>query len=325
MPTKPQMKWRWRRRVKVAPGVTVNLSNSSAGVTVGGSAGRVSANTRGRVTAGQSLPGTGLYRQTTLATGNDKQRQPAPPGMAAPPAKRRGCLFYAGGGLALLIGLFGCVMLANLVGGDRSTTETPERSAGVALPTEEFTAQPTWTNTPEVATATPAPPTATAVPATATPAPAPIGSVANDIANLREGPGTDYPAIGSAAAGQVVEPVGQNSAGDWLQLASGAWIAAALVDNVPGGLPVTAAPAFLPGGNPTPAPASAPTPSWRTTVNGIEFASDCPCDQGDVLNCPDFAIPKDAQACFMRCASLVGGDVHGLDRDKDGTACEWKY
>lgn len=131
--------------------------------------------------------------------------------------------------------------------------------------------------------------------------------------------------IGSAAAGQVMEPVGQNSAGDWLQLASGAWIAAALVDNAPGGLPVTAAPAFLPGGNPTPAPASAPTASWRTTVNGIEFASDCPCDQGDVMNCTDFAIPKDGQACFLRCAELVGGDVHGLDRDKDGTACEWKY
>jgi hypothetical protein len=38
--------------------------------------------------------------------------------------------------------------------------------------------------------------------------------------------------------------VGQNGAGDWLQLDSGAWIAASLVAGVPGGLPViSAAPA----------------------------------------------------------------------------------
>jgi hypothetical protein len=162
----------------------------------------------------------------------------------------------------------------------------------------------------------------------------PAGPATNTDANLREGPGTDYPVIGSTVSGQALEPVGRNSAGDWLQLASGAWIAAALVTNPPTDLPVTAVAAVLPGGNPTPSPPvaepveaepAAPTPSWRKTVNGIEFASDCPCDQGNILNCGDFGISISAQACYLRCMDLVGFDVHDMDRDNDGSACEWDY
>jgi len=131
--------------------------------------------------------------------------------------------------------------------------------------------------------------------------------------------------IGGVAAGQGLDPVGQNSAGDWLQLASGAWIAAALVDNAPGGLPVTAVAAQLPGGNPT-AVAVAPTPGgWLREDRGVIFRSECPCDQGDVMNCGDFGLAMDGQACYMRCMDLVGYDVHRLDRDKDGSACEWSW
>jgi micrococcal nuclease len=60
----------------------------------------------------------------------------------------------------------------------------------------------------------------------------------NDTANLRSGPSTDYERLGSAALGTVVEIIGRNSEGDWYQLATGAWIAAFLVDGAPGGLPV---------------------------------------------------------------------------------------
>jgi hypothetical protein len=54
-------------------------------------------------------------------------------------------------------------------------------------------------------------------------------------ANLRAGPGTNYAVVGSAAARQVIEPMGRNAAGDWLQIQSAAgeaWIAAFLVENV---------------------------------------------------------------------------------------------
>jgi hypothetical protein len=39
--------------------------------------------------------------------------------------------------------------------------------------------------------------------------------------------------------------------------------------------------------------------------------------------CDDFATQAAAQACFNYCWRVVGYDVHWLDDDKDGIACEW--
>ena len=185
---------------------------------------------------------------------------------------------------------------------------------------------------------------APAASATAAPAqtPAAARTAARQNGNLREGPGTSYANVGSLKAGAAVEPFGRNSAGDWIQLADGTWVAAALLSGVPADLPVTAVSAQLPGGNPTKVPTAVPaqpagqapaatatpvpvTRSWQTEQNGIIFSSDCPCDQGDALNCPNFGISKDAQACYLRCQELTGRDVHRLDRDKDGSACEWSW
>lgn len=66
-------------------------------------------------------------------------------------------------------------------------------------------------------------------------------------ANLRSGPGTTFTLVGTVQAGQALPVVGRNPAGDWLQLQSGAWIAAFLVDRVAVGLPVI-------GEEPTPLP-----------------------------------------------------------------------
>ena len=43
----------------------------------------------------------------------------------------------------------------------------------------------------------------------------------------------------------------------------------------------------------------------------------CNCE-GNIYNCPDFTNQAEAQACFDFC----GEDIHALDRDKDGLACE---
>ena len=59
------------------------------------------------------------------------------------------------------------------------------------------------------------------------------GATARRNANLRQGPGTNYPIVGGATAGQPLEIVAKNQAGDWLQLADGRWIFAALVDGAP--------------------------------------------------------------------------------------------
>ena len=113
--------------------------------------------------------------------------------------------------------------------------------------------------------------------------------------------------------------------------------AASLVANAPAGLPVTAvrvvtAPtataAPVAAVAPVAAPAVEPTATssgWAKEVKGYIFQSDCPCDQGNVRNCGDFGDGYAAQACYLRCMDLAYGDVHGLDRDDDGSACEWSW
>lgn len=49
--------------------------------------------------------------------------------------------------------------------------------------------------------------------------------------------------------------------------------------------------------------------------------SDCTC-QYNAYNCADFATGNDAQACYQHCLDSAGYDVHWLDEDGDGLACE---
>ena len=47
----------------------------------------------------------------------------------------------------------------------------------------------------------------------------------------------------------------------------------------------------------------------------------CDCS-GNVYNCADFDTQPHAQRCFDYCVSQGYGDVHYLDADEDGVACE---
>lgn len=40
-------------------------------------------------------------------------------------------------------------------------------------------------------------------------------------------------------------------------------------------------------------------------------------------DCKDFLAQADAQECYDLCNCRGKGDVHHLDRDNDGIACEW--
>lgn len=62
-------------------------------------------------------------------------------------------------------------------------------------------------------------------------------------------------------------------------------------------------------------PLSTPTPS-PTSPGGCAICS------YDAYNCSDFSTQLQAQACFDYCLVQVGYDVHGLDADADGEACE---
>jgi endonuclease YncB( thermonuclease family) len=90
----------------------------------------------------------------------------------------------------------------------------------------------------------------------------PAPPVVTELANLRAGPGTEYERVGSVEPGERLDLIARNPAGDWYQLASGAWIAAFLVQGAPAGLPVveggTAAVASTAAFTPGPPPASVP-------------------------------------------------------------------
>lgn len=60
------------------------------------------------------------------------------------------------------------------------------------------------------------------------------------------------------------------------------------------------------------APAPSPQPST---------SSNCSCS-GNTKNCGDFSTHNAAQACYEYCLEQVGTDIHRLDRDDDGSACE---
>ncbi|MCI0563770.1 MAG: thermonuclease family protein [Nitrososphaera sp.] len=73
------------------------------------------------------------------------------------------------------------------------------------------------------------------------------------------------------------------------------------------------------------APVAADTPLPQSTNPQLEptqpsSAGTCDCS-GNKYNCGHFSTHAEAQACFNYCIPTVG-DVHDLDRDGDGLACE---
>ena len=49
----------------------------------------------------------------------------------------------------------------------------------------------------------------------------------------------------------------------------------------------------------------------------------CSC-RSDRYNCNDFETRREAREKYECCMRKVGYDIHRLDRDSDGIACEWK-
>ena len=145
-------------------------------------------------------------------------------------------------------------------------------STNTPLPTFSPTPSPTVLIVAEIETATPSPsptptpsplPTATqtATP-TATPTP-PVPQVVSSITvNVRAGPGTNYPVIGSMPPGSPLNITGRNESGTWwqVQMAGGTagWVAASVVEaTAADGIPVAQAP-------PPPQPTDTPVPPAPT-------------------------------------------------------------
>ena len=156
-------------------------------------------------------------------------------------------------------------------------TATPPPSATVVPPAAQVTptlAPTTAPTTPPSAVSTPAPtsqpPGKATVPATATPS-GPVAVVQSAALNVRAGPGTAYPVVGSARQGESLAVTGRTQDSAWLEvnLPSGkkGWVSSSLVRSSVSVQSVAVA-AVIPTPPPpppttvaAPAPVSGPAPS----------------------------------------------------------------
>tara|TARA_Y100000310_G_scaffold147939_2_gene147208 strand:- start:8244 stop:8519 length:276 start_codon:yes stop_codon:yes gene_type:complete len=58
-----------------------------------------------------------------------------------------------------------------------------------------------------------------------------------------------------------------------------------------------------------------------TPINPNTEETICNC-QEDSYNCSDFSDQIDAQSCYDSCLEQTGTDIHQLDKDGEGLACE---
>ncbi len=140
---------------------------------------------------------------------------------------------------------------------------------------------------------------------TRTPTPGPLTGTVLKTANLRAGPGTDYPILGQAKAGETVTLLGALADGSWYLLDSQRWIAAFLVERTPGALPAVTpvitpviAPATTPESTPVPGPTASPTPQ------AVSPPASTPT--------PDAPTPEQAYVDALQ--AIVGGYVSGLSQ-----------
>ncbi len=129
-----------------------------------------------------------------------------------------------------------------------ATTTYASKTPETTIIAAEASPSTTPTDVVPTATFTPLPPTAT---------PTPVPLVASKNANLRAGPGTAFPKVGTVTAGDELEIIGQTEDGSWYKLATGAWIAAFLVKGVQSNPPVVQ-------DIPTPPPTPTPKPTKPT-------------------------------------------------------------
>ena len=73
------MSIRFRRSVKLIPGVRLNFSKSTVGLSFGVPGARYTINSKGRRTVSAGIPGTGLYATETLSSGRRRKRATSEP------------------------------------------------------------------------------------------------------------------------------------------------------------------------------------------------------------------------------------------------------
>ena len=146
--------------------------------------------------------------------------------------------------------------------------------------------------------------------------------------NVRSGPGIDYQIIKYLYKGDCINLISRNKDGSWVKFLYG-WVSSYYL-KIQGNI------SSLPFDNvyshtivPSKILLPKPTITFKATYkpttkpkNNIPQDKVCSCSYNK-YNCSDFPTQKAAQACFEHCMNKIGYDVHWLDDDKDGKACEW--
>jgi hypothetical protein len=183
-------------------------------------------------------------------------------------------------------------------------------------------------------------PTSTAI-LTSTPLPqVPSGTVLVKGLNIRSGPGTNFGVIGSMKEGEtfyILDITTNNANQQWLLIPikedTFGWVigesnyvtqqtAIVSPEDYEFIQDATERAKLITAVTPTTVFVQLPTPeSAPTAISQSEPQAVCSCSSNQ-YNCSDFATHNQAQSCFNYCIATVGYDVHDLDRDSDGSACE---
>ncbi len=130
------MGFRFRKSFKIAPGVKLNLSKKSAGVSVGGKGFRKSFSTSGRSTTSVGIPGTGLsYVSTSDSSSKSKKSSNKGSASNMNSSKKSGCWIIA---IPILIVLFILGGIKSCVDGDSETTTTTSVSSSTSIESFDF-------------------------------------------------------------------------------------------------------------------------------------------------------------------------------------------
>ena len=89
------MGFRFRKSVKIAPGIKLNLGKKSASVSFGGKGARYTVSSTGRKTASVGIPGTGISYSENVGGSSSRKSSHSTPKAGNNGGKNGGCLFAA--------------------------------------------------------------------------------------------------------------------------------------------------------------------------------------------------------------------------------------
>lgn len=212
-------------------------------------------------------------------------------------------------GLAVLMTLTSCDVIEEVSAAAPPSVQGDTSSPGSSWQSSELAPAPT---------AVPLPPPSV-----------PVAVIQVGALNVRTGPGMEYDILGTAAQGTQWLIVNATSAPGWLailvQPKKIAWIAGGAqyvrqsrvqVDNDTYNEWLAGMEVF------ENYPAPQPVPQWSPAPSSPDPQPVCSCSRNQ-YNCDDFGTQRAAQACYQYCLQMTGRDIHWLDGDNDGIACEW--